>query len=155
MNETKSNLTKKLGEEKQTRKSFLNYILGFGFLGWMGGILYPVFKYLDAPEVQDFETANVSIANVKEFETISSKMFKVGKRPGILIKTPDGEFKAFNATCTHLDCTVQLKKDEEIIWCACHNGKYDLNGKNISGPPPSPLPPIEIVIKNEEIFAIK
>jgi len=51
----------------------------------------------------------------------------------------NGNFKAFSATCTHLDCTVQFKNDTQQIWCACHNGLYDLEGRNISGPPPRPL----------------
>jgi Rieske Fe-S protein len=82
-------------------------------------------------------------------------MFKIGSKPGILIRTADGEFKAFGATCTHLDCTVQYKTDEKLIWCACHNGKYDINGKNISGPPPAPLTPLNIVIQKDEVFVSK
>jgi Rieske Fe-S protein len=34
---------------------------------------------------------------------------------------------------------VQYKDDTRQIWCACHNGIYDLNGHNVSGPPPRPL----------------
>jgi Rieske Fe-S protein len=41
--------------------------------------------------------------------------------------------------CTHLDCTVQYKADTSQMWCACHNGMYDLSGANVSGPPPRPL----------------
>jgi Rieske Fe-S protein len=82
-------------------------------------------------------------------------MFKIGNKPGILIKTNEGELKALGATCTHLDCTVQYSKDENLIWCACHNGKYDLNGKNISGPPPKPLTQYNVVVQNDEIFVQK
>jgi Rieske Fe-S protein len=42
-----------------------------------------------------------------------------------------------------------------VIWCACHNGKYDLNGRNISGPPPRPLDPYIVKIKGEEVFISK
>ena len=59
--------------------------------------------------------------------------------PALVVRTPTGEVKAFNATCSHLACTVQYRTDLEHIWCACHNGHYDLNGKNIAGPPPRPL----------------
>ena len=59
------------------------------------------------------------------------------------------------ATCTHLDCTVQFKSDQSILWCACHNGKYDLNGRNISGPPPRPLDPFRVVIQGEEVLISK
>jgi len=26
-----------------------------------------------------------------------------------------------------------------VIWCACHNGRFDLDGRVLSGPPPRPL----------------
>jgi len=72
----------------------------------------------------------------------SGQIFKFGNEPGILIRTPSpsGELRAFSAVCTHLACTVQYRDDLEQIWCACHNGHYDLNGINIAGPPPRPLP---------------
>ena len=34
---------------------------------------------------------------------------------------------------------MQYRSDLSQIWCACHNGHYDLNGKNVAGPPPRPL----------------
>ena len=84
-----------------------------------------------------------------------AKTFKFGRTLGLIILTGEGELKAMAATCTHLDCTVQHRPDLGIIWCSCHNGRYDLDGKNISGPPPKPL---ETYIVNEikgEIFISK
>jgi len=68
-----------------------------------------------------------------------AKTFRFGQTLGIIIATPEGDLNALAATCTHLDCTVQHRPDLGILWCACHNGRYDLSGKNISGPPPRPL----------------
>ena len=141
--------------EKQSRRDFLNYLLGFGFLGWVGAILYPLYSYLKPPEAPEVDVSNIKIGKVTDIQNNSSVMFKVGNKPGILIRDKNGEFKAFSATCTHLDCTVQFKKDEDLIWCACHNGKYDLNGKNISGPPPAPLTPFNVTVQKEEIFVSK
>ncbi len=78
-------------------------------------------------------------------------IFKFGSKPGLLIQTPSGEYRAFGATCTHLDCTVQYREDERLIWCACHNGRYDLAGKNISGPPPRPLESFAVNVRGGEI----
>jgi cytochrome b6-f complex iron-sulfur subunit len=141
--------------EKQNRRDFLNWVLGLGFFGWLAAVLYPIYSYLNPPKAPEVDVSNLEIAKVSEVPDNSSKMFKMGNKPGILIRTPDGQFRAFSAVCTHLDCTVQYKPDEKLIWCACHNGRYDLNGKNISGPPPAPLTPYKLTIKNDEIFVSK
>ncbi|HJY64067.1 MAG TPA: Rieske (2Fe-2S) protein [Ignavibacteria bacterium] len=140
---------------KKSRRDFLNYVLSIGFFGWIGAILYPLYSYLVPPKSPDVDTSNISIGKESEMENNSSKMFKIGNKPGILIKTNEGELKALSATCTHLDCTVQFKKDENLIWCACHNGKYDLNGINISGPPPKPLTKFNVVVQKDEIYVQK
>ncbi len=138
--------------EKQSRRDFLSYILGIGFVGLAGAVLYPIFTYLKPPKAPEVDVKNLSLGKADDMLNSSSKMFKLGNKPGILIKTDSGEFKAFNATCTHLECTVQYKKDENLIWCACHNGRYDLNGKNISGPPPRPLTPYNVIVQKGEVF---
>jgi Rieske Fe-S protein len=38
------------------------------------------------------------------------------------------------------------------IWCACHNGRYDLTGKNVAGPPPRPLEAFDVSVRNDEIM---
>ena len=63
-----------------------------------------------------------------------------------------GDFRAFSAVCTHLDCIVQYRKDLKQIWCACHNGHYDLRGVNIAGPPPRPLEEFNVNIVMDEII---
>jgi Rieske Fe-S protein len=54
-----------------------------------------------------------------------------------------------------LQCTVQYRDDLHHVWCACHNGHYDLNGKNISGPPPRPLEQYAVNVRGDEIFVSK
>jgi Rieske Fe-S protein len=80
------------------------------------------------------------------------KIFKFGNEPALLLRTEEGEVRAFAATCTHLDCTVQYRADLRRIWCACHNGSYDLNGTNVAGPPPRPLPRYTVNIVGDDIF---
>jgi Rieske Fe-S protein len=41
------------------------------------------------------------------------------------------------------------------IWCACHNGYYDMNGRNIAGPPPRPLTEYKVVQKGDDIIVSK
>ena len=85
-------------------------------------------------------------------EKNSGKIIKFGNKPVIVVRKSDGEYVAFTAVCTHLDCIVQFRKDLKLIYCACHNGKYDLNGRNVSGPPPAPLEKYGIAIQNNEVI---
>ena len=76
---------------------------------------------------------------------------KFGRTPVIVVRDKTGNMKGLAATCTHLDCIVQYRKDTNQIICACHNGVYDLNGRNISGPPPKPLEEYNISIIEDEV----
>ena len=107
------------------------------------------------PKEAEVEVTSVKAGKVNAIEKDSGMIVRFGNKPVILIRTSSGEFKAFSATCTHLDCTVQYRKDMGLIWCACHNGKYDLNGRNISGPPPKPLEEYKVILKGDEIFVTK
>jgi Rieske Fe-S protein len=53
--------------------------------------------------------------------------------------------------CTHLGCIVQYRDDIGHIWCACHNGHFDLNGQNIEGPPPTPLETYVVNVRGDQI----
>jgi len=73
-----------------------------------------------------------------------------------LIRTPStGEYRAFTAVCTHLGCTVQYRPDLQEIWCPCHNGIYDLQGRNVSGPPPRPLAQYQVHIQGQDIVVVR
>jgi cytochrome b6-f complex iron-sulfur subunit len=75
--------------------------------------------------------------------------FNFGGKPCLVIKTQEGDVRAFNAVCTHVDCTVQHRADKGDIFCSCHNGTYDLNGRNVSGPPPRPLETYRVTLKGK------
>lgn len=141
-----------LSEKSTTRRSFLNILLGGGIIAWTVSVLYPVIRFLVPPKIAESTVSSVKIGKLLDIKVDSGQIFKFGRKPGILIRTPEGELKAFHAICTHLDCIVQYRSDMESIWCACHNGTYDLNGKNVGGPPPSPLDPYDVRIKNGEVF---
>ena len=139
----------------KSRREFLNDILLGGFGAWMLAILYPVISYLDPPKSKQVKVSQVSIGKNSEMEKNSGKIIRFGEKPVLVIKKADGEYSAFMAECTHLNCTVQYRKDLGEIYCACHNGKYDLNGKVVSGPPPAPLQKYEVALKGEEVFVYK
>jgi Rieske Fe-S protein len=135
-----------------TRKRFVDWIIGSSLGGFVASVLYPVTRYLIPPRVAEAALNSVVVPfSPDELEPNSGRIFKFGNRPGILVRTPAGELRAFNARCTHLDCTVQYRDDLAHIWCACHNGHYDLTGRNIEGPPPTPLEEFDVVVRGTEI----
>jgi Rieske Fe-S protein len=141
--------------ENQSKRDFLQWILAGGVTAFLGAVLYPILAYLNPPKQAEVEVSSVKAGKLSEMEKESGKIIKFGTKPVILIRTANDEVRAFSATCTHLDCTVQFRKDFGMIWCACHNGKYDLNGRNISGPPPRPLDEFRVVVQGDEILISK
>ena len=131
-----------MSDKKSSRRTFLNAVLGGGTLATLGAIVYPITKFIMPPESGEANVSQLKLPFGRpeiEAEPSRAKTFKFGRNLAIIIMTESGELKAMAATCTHLDCTVQHRPDLGIVWCSCHNGRYDLNGGNISGPPPKPL----------------
>ena len=140
---------------KSTRRGFLNYLISFSSIGLLTAILYPIISFLKPPKQTEVEVTSVLAGKISEIPKEGSKIIRFGNKPVILIRTAEDKLVAFSAVCTHLDCTVQYRKDMGTMWCACHNGKYDLTGRNISGPPPRPLDPFVVILKGEEIYISK
>ena len=142
-------------DSNQNRRSFLKYLLSTSVVGFLASVLYPIVSYLNPPKQNEVEVSSVLAGKISDFEKDSGKIIRFGNKPVLVILTEKDEFKAMSAVCTHLDCTVQYKKEMGLIWCACHNGKYDLNGKNVSGPPPRPLDMYQVNKQGDNIFVSK
>ena len=134
------------------RRNFIRILLGGGLFASAASFFYPLARYLVPPAAVDLGGDTVAAAKVGDLKPNSSKIFKFGSRPGLLIMGADGAYRALSATCTHLGCTVQYRNDSKQIWCACHNGTYDLAGRNVSGPPPRPLEQFDVHVKGDDIF---
>ncbi|HSM12625.1 MAG TPA: ubiquinol-cytochrome c reductase iron-sulfur subunit [Thermoanaerobaculia bacterium] len=128
------------------RRGFLTWLLGGSFGGLVASALYPVVRYLSPPDVPEASTNQVEagLTSDPEFAEKGFKIVRFGSEPVLVLQAGDEDFRAFSATCTHLDCIVQYRKDRQAIWCYCHNGIYDLNGQNVGGPPPKPLSPFTV-----------
>jgi Rieske Fe-S protein len=140
------------GDKTQSRRGFINWLVGTSLGGLLLAVLYPVTRYLIPPTAAESAAASVTLSiKPEDIAPNSGQIFKFGSQPGILIRTPSGELRAFSAGCTHLACIVQYREDLSRIWCACHNGHFDLSGRNVQGPPPSPLESFVVNVRGEEI----
>ena len=139
-----------------SRRRFVNWFLGTSAGAFLLSVLYPVSRYLVPPKSGESAAGTVTLGlKPEEVKPNSGQIFKFGSRPGILVRTAGGELRAFSAVCTHLDCTVQFRPDLGQIWCACHNGHFDLNGKNVEGPPPRPLEAFVVNARGNQIVVSK
>jgi Rieske Fe-S protein len=136
---------------KTSRRRVVEYLLGGGLFASLVSFVYPVLRYLVPPPVVDLGADEVVASKVGDLKPNSSKIFRFGTRPALLLMTAEGEYRALSAVCTHLSCTVQYRHDLHQIWCACHNGLYDLSGRNVSGPPPRPLEAFQVHVRGDEI----
>jgi cytochrome b6-f complex iron-sulfur subunit len=137
------------------RREFLDYLLGTSIGATLLAIFYPIARFVIPPKITESAQNSVIAGSAKEIAANTGKIFKFGTKPGILIRTASGELKAFSAVCTHLDCIVQYRPDNKQIWCACHNGQYNLSGQNVGGPPPRPLEEYVVNTRGDEIVVSK
>jgi len=140
--------------DSQGRRTWLVRILAAAVSTTVGAILYPIARFLRPREVTRSGTMQV-VAPYRvnqlrpDAEGNWPPPFDFGGKPCLVIRTPDGEVKAFSAICTHTDCTVKFRSKREDIYCSCHGGVYDTSGHNVSGPPPRPLTPYKVTLRGK------
>ena len=133
------------------RRGVLNWLLGAWGGGVLASIVYPVARYLTPPDIPEAATLSVTAGSARSLAPNSGRVVPFGSQPAVVIRTAGGELRAFAGTCTHLACTVQYRPDLQRIWCACHDGQYDVNGRNVAGPPPRPLEAYDVNVKDDDI----
>ena len=130
-----------VSDSTTSRRHFIDLLLGASILGWLASIAYPVIRYLK-PLPQNGPTGPTRLTREETAKLEQDKFVIVpvsGQRV-IVLQSPDQKLLAFSSKCTHEGCTVTYLPAQSVIWCPCHDGRYDLHGRVLSGPPPKPLP---------------
>jgi Rieske Fe-S protein len=125
--------------------------LGSGFVISLGSFIYPVVRFLYPPRVTEASVNEAVAGKVGDLAPNSGKIVKFGDSPVLLVRIDQTGWRAFSAVCTHLSCIVQYQPDSSRIWCACHNGVYNLRGQVVSGPPPRPLQEYAVHISGDQV----
>jgi len=69
-----------------------------------------------------------------------------------IVNKNNGEFIVYDPRCTHLNCPYYWDRDKGMFQCPCHDGKFDMDGNVIGGPPPRPLDRLEFTIEKGSIL---
>jgi Rieske Fe-S protein len=141
------------------RREFIKKAL-YGMLVLLGlGFLIPAVKLVAPVNSRDKELAffpllaeeEIPRIGVKKAELAFAVLGKERKARVFIVSSPGGPV-VFSAICSHLGCLVSYHKEKQEFVCPCHGGKYDLTGRNISGPPPAPLTRFPLKVQDGIMF---
>jgi len=138
----------------ESRRSFLSRIIA----GWLSltllPALYGIARYVIPPKLYERVTQSIVAGKLSELPSPGdgAKIVKFNKKAVVVFRTDENQVRALSAVCTHLGCIVQYQSEQRQFKCNCHGSVFDLNGKNIAGPAPRPLPPYRVEIKDDNIL---
>lgn len=134
------------------RRNFIDVFFGGSLLATIAAFLYPVVRYVLPSKSAGVVQNSVTAAKAGELPPNAAKVFKFGSAPAVLVNTAEGNLVALSAVCTHLTCTVRYDGETGTLFCPCHNGRFDLNGNVLSGPPPRPLETYTVEVSGPDII---
>ena len=90
------------------------------------------------------------IAQANAVQQNSSVNFTLASNgdPGVLVRLTNGQFVAYDATCTHAGCPVSYDPGSQLLQCPCHGAVFDpaKGGAVVQGPAQTPLASVPIQV---------
>lgn len=136
-----------------TRRRFLDW-LSKGFLGlWGLGVAGAIGAYLRPPEHgSGMAERTVRVGLLEDFEIGEARLVRHGVSPFYVVRLDASRIVALSAVCTHVRCILGFDRERRALTCPCHDGRFDLAGQVLSGPPPRPLPSYSVSVRAGEVF---
>ncbi len=141
--------------QDSNRRHFVAWFLGSTLGAVAVSILYPIFRFVIPPEVAEAGGDRALVGPLAGLPPNSGKICRLGSKPALVVRLPNGDVRAFGAICTHLGCTVQYRPDLQQIWCPCHNGRFNQQGVNVAGPPPRPLEQYRAEVVDDKVWVAR
>ncbi|MEO6149592.1 MAG: FAD-dependent oxidoreductase [Mucilaginibacter sp.] len=85
-----------------------------------------------------------AVSSLKSIEKDSGTIIKYKDQKLAVYKDEQGEIHALSPVCTHAGCIVNFNASEKTWDCPCHGGRFDIDGKVLTGPPMKDLERIVI-----------
>jgi len=144
------------GQSEFPRRGLLKGLMGFSIVATVAGVVTPIIGYLWPPERrQAGQGGRIRAGSLVEIEAAGGMVVSAEDQPIVLTYSEGAGVKGFSAICTHLGCVVRWHAEGGYIECPCHDGRFNAQtGAVISGPPPGPLPPREIMVDGDDVFVI-
>ena len=141
------------GESHPTRRCFLDW-LSKAFLGlWGLGVAGAIGAYLRPPEHgSGMAERTVRVGLLEDFRIGEARLVRHGVSPFYVVRLDAARIVALSAVCTHVRCILGFDRERRALTCPCHDGRFDLAGQVLSGPPPRPLPSYTVSVRAGEVF---
>jgi Rieske Fe-S protein len=69
-----------------------------------------------------------------------------------VVRQNETTVRVFSNICTHLGCHVSWHPNLQHYVSPCHDGHFDILGKNVSGPPPRPLDEFKTKVEAGKLY---
>jgi nitrite reductase/ring-hydroxylating ferredoxin subunit len=137
-------------EQPPSRRDFTQRIVLGVIAAFVGG-LFALREYFHSRA-----TSGLVIAGAADIPVGGSAIFQypTSSDPCVLIRTGAEAYVAYSRICTHAGCPVFYQAGTGVLACPCHGGVFSIaDGSVLRGPPPRPLPRIQIERHGVDIMA--
>jgi len=120
----------------------------------VGFLISPLFRREQVVWRKVGDIAAVPDAQPTKFEVSFPQQAwtQVETKAAVYVVKRAGTTRVFSNVCSHMQCPVRWENALEQFLCPCHGGLYDMNGTNVGGPPPKPLPQYVNRIEGTTLF---
>lgn len=145
-------------EGRLSRREFGRFLalVSAGFTVGMGYLWYRRKPLEGAPAAGGPGPEEVQVCKAADLAPGNSFLFTYRDETDrcILIRTAQGEWRAYRQACTHLGCAVVW--DGRQLECPCHNGAFEVEqGFPLQGPPQRPLSRLAVDLRPDGWVWIK
>jgi cytochrome b6-f complex iron-sulfur subunit len=143
--------------ENISRRGFMKSIITIWFSVLSLPFIYAVTKYIEPPAKKfksKSQTQNNNESNIIPIESVpenSGKIVSIEEEPVLIVRKSGNDISVYSAVCSHLNCLVGYRKNENDIICNCHGSTFTLDGLPTKGPAVKPLKKLASTVADGKI----